>query len=204
MAPRHHALRESPRVQEIAVNEEIDWAKLARELGLSAPYGEYCCGSDDAQRALEQIIGEDALRAIVDYYVDCRLVHHWLARFFGGCGPGVRCAVGMRYSRVPKQSRTGEPPSSFCVWVADRRALPWIPEFFEDEDGLIQAWGAGVLDQLLWSELVEQEEAEELLRTAEQHSNQSVRERTEFVRGYLRSRAEASKERRDDDGCCGE
>src|ERR1035441_2944898 len=120
MAPRHHALRESSRVQEIAVNEEIDWAKLATELGLSAPYGEYSCGSDDAQRALEQIIGEDALRAIVDYYVDCRLIHHWLARFFGGCGPGVRCAVGMRYSRVPKQSRTGEPPSSFCVWVADR------------------------------------------------------------------------------------
>ena len=67
-----------------------------------------------------------------------------------------------------------------------------------------QAWGAGVLDQLLWSEWVEQEEAEELLRTAEQHSNQSVRECAEFVRGYLRSRAEASKERRDDDGCCGE
>jgi hypothetical protein len=53
----------------------------------------------------------------------------------------------------------------------------------------------GVLDQLLWSELIEPEEAEDLLRTAEQHENEAVRERAEFIRGFLRARAETDEPR---------
>lgn len=88
--------------------------------------------------------------------------------------------------------------------VADRRALPWIPEFLQDDDALIQAWGAGVLGQLLWSELIEPEEAERLLIAVDQHSNEPVRERAEFIRGFLLSRAEAAKAHEDAGGCCGE
>ena len=186
------------------MNEEIDWAKLASALGLSAPYGEYCCGSDDAQRALEQIIGEDALRASVDYYVDCRLGSSLARSVLWRLRPWSAMRRCYEIFKGPETVENRRTAIELLRVVADRRALPWISEFFEDEDSLIQAWGAGVLDQLLFSELVEQEEAEELLRAAEQHSNQSVRERAEFVRGYLRSRAEASKARRDDDGCCSE
>ena len=50
--------------------------------------------------------------------------------------------------------------------------------------------GSGVLDQLLWSELIVPDEAEDLLLTAEQHENKAVRERAEFVRGFLRGRME--------------
>jgi hypothetical protein len=85
--------------------------------------------------------------------------------------------------------------------VADRRTLPWISEFLQDDDTLIQAWGIGVLDQLLLSELAEPEEAEEILRAAEQHCNESVRERTESIRGYLLSRADAARGREGDFGC---
>ena len=48
--------------------------------------------------------------------------------------------------------------------VADRRALAWIPELLADEDAEIQAWGAGVLDQMIWSELIDADEAEDLLQ----------------------------------------
>jgi hypothetical protein len=58
--------------------------------------------------------------------------------------------------------------------VADGRALPWVSEFLDDEDAQIQTWGIGVLDQLLWSELVEPEEAEEVLERAARHENESV------------------------------
>ena len=74
--------------------------------------------------------------------------------------------------------------------VADRRALPWIPEFLNDSDPDIQGWGIGVLDQLLYSELVWPEEAEDLLKTAEQHQSEHVRERAEWIRNFLRVRAE--------------
>jgi len=52
--------------------------------------------------------------------------------------------------------------------VADHRAVPWIAEFLEDSDTGVQAWGAGVLDQILWSELVQPEDVEDLLHRDEQ------------------------------------
>src|SRR5215475_14494074 len=55
--------------------------------------------------------------------------------------------------------------------VADRRFLPWVSEFLDDKDAHVQSWGIGVLDQLLWSELIESEEAEEVLERAAHHEN---------------------------------
>lgn len=72
--------------------------------------------------------------------------------------------------------------------VADRRALPWVAEFLNDEDLQVQSWGIGVLDQLLWSELIEPEEAEEVLERAEGHANAAVREHVEFIRTFPRAR----------------
>ena len=77
--------------------------------------------------------------------------------------------------------------------AADERALGWISEFLEDDDQVIQTWGAGVLDQLLWSELVEPEAAEDLLAQAANHKNESVRERAEFIRGFLHHRQERNR-----------
>jgi hypothetical protein len=70
--------------------------------------------------------------------------------------------------------------------VADHRALSWVAEFLDDEDSHIQVWGVGVLDQLLWSHLIEPEAAEDLLRMAERHQNEAVRERAEFIRSFLK------------------
>ena len=50
------------------MSTEIDWQKLAGELGLLTLDGE-SAGSDDALRAIELILGEDTLRASVDHYV---------------------------------------------------------------------------------------------------------------------------------------
>jgi hypothetical protein len=73
--------------------------------------------------------------------------------------------------------------------IADRRALPWITEFLEDKDPEIQAWGIGVLDQLLYKELIWPEEAEDALKTAEGHENKLVREGAEGIRRYLLARS---------------
>jgi len=189
---------------------DIDWAKLAVRLGLEAPFGEYCCGGEDAQRALEVIIGEDTLRGAVNYYVSANTgkdthtgselarsvlwqLRPWSAmcrcyEIFNGTHPVETRRAAIELLRV----------------VADRRTLPWIPEFLRDDDPHIQAWGIGVVDQLLFSGLVEPEEAEEILRTAEQHSNESVRERAELIRGYLLSRADPTRGREGDGGCCHE
>jgi hypothetical protein len=64
----------------------------------------------------------------------------------------------------------------------------------------MQAWGIGVLDQLLWSEPIEPNEAEDIRRAAEQHANEAVRERAEFIRSFFRARAEDNAQRSPNEG----
>jgi hypothetical protein len=192
------------------LSAEIDWAKLAGELELKAPFGEYYCGREDSQRALELIIGEDTLRGAVNYYVRAntgvntqtgselaRSVLWQLRPWSAMC----RC---YEIFKGPNSVETRRAAIELLRVVADRRTLPWISEFLQDDDAIIQAWGIGVLDQLLFSELVEPEEAEDILRTAEQHISESVRERAESIRGYLRSRADPAQGLGGDGGRCSE
>ena len=72
--------------------------------------------------------------------------------------------------------------------VADRRALPWFVEFLHDDDHDIQYWGAGLVDQLLWQELVQPEEAEVLLALMADHAHEGIREKASFIRGFLERR----------------
>jgi hypothetical protein len=169
----------------------IDWEKLAEELGLEAPYGEYCCGSTDAQRALELLIGEDNLRASVDYYVEHRRGYELARSVLWQLRPWSAMSRCWEIYKGPGDIEVRRAAVELLRVVADQRAMPWIPEFLEDADAEVQLWGAGVLDQLFWSELIEPGDGENLLRAAEQHGNESVRERAAFIRSYLRSRTEA-------------
>jgi len=66
--------------------------------------------------------------------------------------------------------------------VADRRARPWIPEFLDDSDPDIQSWGIGVLDQLLFSELIWPEEAEETYQDGRTTPEKLVRDGADRIR----------------------
>lgn len=72
--------------------------------------------------------------------------------------------------------------------VADGHALPWIPEFLADAEPGIQVWGAGVLDQLLISDLIDVESCNDLLSQLEIHPNEQVRSTHAFIQEYLDAR----------------
>ena len=171
------------------MSAEIDWQKLSAELGLLTADGE-AGGSNDARRALELIIGEDALRASVDHYVAYRRGYELARSVLSQLRPW--CAMSYCYEifKGPQELPARRAAIELLRLVADRRALPWIPEFLHDSDPDIQAWGIGVLDQLLYSELIWPDEAEELIETAELHQNNLVREGAERIRRYLRTRSE--------------
>jgi hypothetical protein len=80
--------------------------------------------------------------------------------------------------------------------ISDHRTVPWIVEFLNDSDPVIQSWGVGVLDQLFWSEMISQEEAEDLIKTAVMHQSESVRERAEWIRSFLQNRTEIKEQLR--------
>lgn len=168
---------------------EIDWQKLSAHLGLLRPDGE-AGGSDDARRALELILGADALRASVDHYIAGRRGSELARSVLWQLRPWSAMSHCYEIFKGQKELPVRRAAVELLRALADRRALAWIPEFLEDSDPGIQSWGFGVLDQLLFSELIEPEEAEELIQAAEQHRNQLVREGAQGIRGYLRTRAE--------------
>lgn len=170
----------------------IDWEQLARQLG-TIHEGSESSDSIVALQAIELLIGEKQLRDSVDYYISqapgCELarvvlwqLHPWPAM--------QRCYEIFRLSENILDRQLA---IELLRVVADRRALKWIDEFIIDPDPGVQNWGAGVLDQLLWSELVEVEECRELLDKLGNHESEDIREKAQFIRSYLKMRAESEE-----------
>ena len=133
----------------------IDWEALARSLGMINEHGGESGSSDAAYQALEIIIGPEALRAAVDHYVAHKQgaelarnvlwqLHPWSAM--------ERCYEIYQNADDLDTRRTAV---ELLRVVADRRVLPWVRGFLEDRDEGICNWGAGVVDQLLFCNLVE-------------------------------------------------
>lgn len=167
---------------------ETDWDGIRVALRSEMPDND-AAGDEAARRALEIVLGERALRESVDYYVALRPARElvrsvlWLLRPWSEM---IRCR---ELARPPNEMETRRNAVELLRVVADGRALPWVSEFLDDEDPAIQAWGMGLLDQLLWSELVEPDEAENVLRRAERHGSDGVRHRADVIRSYLQGRA---------------
>jgi len=166
---------------------EIDWDEFAvADAGNLGPGGD-----DRARRTLEVILGEQAIRAAVD----CVLA----------VGPGAGLAldvlsllrpwIAAEYCREISMSSNDIGDRRRAVGllqdVGDRRALPWLSGYLDDSDYVIQQCGTAVLDHLLMRDLIEPEEAEGLLKKAEHHENEAVREQAESIRGFLRARRES-------------
>src|SRR6266511_3757860 len=142
----------------------IDWRDLAQRLGSLEASGGEQAGSRMARLALDEIIGAEVFRSAVDHYVSrapgAELARHvlWLVHPWSAM---ERC-----HEIYTERSELGACRNAIELLrvVADRRALPWIATYLADEDPEIQCWAAGIVDQLLFSDLVEVEECEFLLR----------------------------------------
>lgn len=166
------------------MKEQIDWQALASQLGLLREGGE-SSGTHRACEALESLLGEDNLRHAVDYYISGKPGSELARSVLWHIHPfsAMRYCYDIFKSDLPVEVRRSA--VELLRVVADKRAVGWIAEFLNDDDPEIQAWGAGVLDQLLWSELIFPEDIEHLLVKAETHSNIGVRETAEFIRSFL-------------------
>lgn len=162
----------------------IDWAKIATEAGALAE-GQERGSSALARAALESIIGPQNLRESVDHYIAFKPGFELVRSILREIQPWSAMTYCYELYQTSPDIETRRSAIELLRVLADKRVLLWVNEFLDDEDEGIQAWGFGVLDQLLWKELVEPEEAEALLVRAEQHGNQGVRENAGFVREYL-------------------
>ena len=171
----------------------IDWAHLSNKLGC-----ESSGGTQYARQALSKIIGDDAIIEAVEYYIS----GHQGAELARSVLWHIHPEIGMDYcykifKEDPDIERRRIAVELLRV-VADKKALGWADDFLNDPDSDIQAWGAGLVDQLLWSELVEEEDCATLLITIKKHENLQVRERYDFISGFLAGRKGNSEQAGDD------
>ena len=166
----------------------IDWQGLARRLGLLRDDGE-SGSTESARRAVELLLGEDAIRSSVEHYVTRRPGSElarsvlWLLRPWSAM---ERCYEIYRHSDSLDERRAAV---ELLRVAADRRALAWVAEFLSDPDAEIQKWGMGVIDQLYFSSLADFEEIEEFLSVAERHPSEAVRSMAASVRENEAKRA---------------
>jgi len=173
----------------------IDWEELAKKLGYITYEGSLrkeSGGTKNARMALAEIVGDEALRDAVDYYVSGNPGNETARSVLWLLQP--QCAME-RCHEIFKFSQDQE-ERSFAInllqVVADSRVLAWIPEYLADPNPSVQIWGIGIVDQLSWSGNAELEECLPIVEAALQHTNERVRERAQEVMAYIASQREQS------------
>jgi hypothetical protein len=158
----------------------INWKSLAKDLGCFRQGGDerYESGSSDfAKQAIATLLGEENLLAAVDYYISGEPGSELARSVLWQLRPW--CAMKYCYD-IYKFSENIENRISAIELlrvIADRRVLIWIEEFLSDANEGIQFWGIGIVDQLLFSQLVEYEDVQNILEKARDHKNSQVVEK---------------------------
>jgi hypothetical protein len=160
----------------------VDWRRIAEDVGslsrstdTDRGWSEHG-GTHLARLALEHLLDAAVYRSAVDHYVTGApgselarsllwLVHPW---------EGMRRCHEL-YSTA-ENLETRRRAIELLRVVADRRAVSWVSQYLQDSDEQIQLWGAGILEQLLLSDLVQPEECLELLGDMATHANPKVQE----------------------------
>lgn len=159
----------------------IDWRVLADDIGADPNSG----GDLVARRAIAHLLGEEALRDAVDWYVDGRAAAEharsvlWLLR---PAAARARCVEIYRTDPEPVRRHLAV---ELLRVVATAEELPLVAEFLADTDPAVQTWGIGVLDQLLFGGQVDADDAEPYLREAAGHPSAYVREKCGEIRAWL-------------------
>lgn len=155
------------------VTGSIDWQTLAQRLN-QLNQDRISVDHEAAKKAIGASLEEAELSSAVDYCIAdksgseiarsvLRQLHSWQAM--------QRCYELFQEGDSEMRRSAVE----FLRVIADRQVLPWIGEFLNDADPLIQYLGAEILDQLVWSGSVGYEECSDLLAIIKQHPNTDVR-----------------------------
>lgn len=160
---------------------KVDWEALARELGTLTDFGGEIGGSHLGIQAIEYILGSEFFEQAVEHYISSKpgfeLARSVLLRLKPWLGM-KHCYEIFKHSNNLVARRSAV---ELLRVVGDRKVLEWIPEFLADPDPDIQAWGMGVIDQLLFWELLFDEDVQPILESALNHDNPYVREQAALL-----------------------
>ena len=156
-----------------------NWVNIAKEVEAIGENGYQFSSSQKAREAIEILLGKDNLKEAVRYYVAHKPGSELLRSVLWQLHP--YSAMEECYRIFKESSNLDEKIDAVELLrvVADKRVLKWVPEFLEHENSGIQNWGIGIIDQLLFSHLCDDEDVVEILQQASKHHSQYVREKAE-------------------------
>ncbi|MBN1216259.1 MAG: hypothetical protein JXA99_12565 [Candidatus Lokiarchaeota archaeon] len=142
-------------------------------------------GTFIARDALELILDKNEIKKMVDYYLEHKEGEGVIISILRYIKSSTATEYAYSIYKTSKDQRAMD-----AVWlikhIAHPMAFKWIEEFLDDEN--VRGWGIGVLDQLLWEYLIDEKEAEYLLKKCENHEHKYIRDRVQFIRNYLKAR----------------
>lgn len=158
-----------------------NWVNIATEVGAIDENGHEFSSSTMACEAIEIILGKDNLKEAVRYYVAHKPGKELLRGVLWQLHPYSAMEECYRIFKESNNLDDKIDAVELLRVVADKRVLKWVPEFLEHENSGIQNWGIGIIDQLLFSQLCDEEDVVQILDKAKNHSSQYVREKAEEI-----------------------
>jgi hypothetical protein len=163
----------------------IDWRGIAEALGTitwtdsgRSEQG----GTRLACEALVKIIGDEALRDAVDFYVSGQPGNELARSILWLLSPPAAMERCREIFRTSDDAQEQSDAIGLLQVVADRRVLDWIPEFQASENPGVRTWAVGILDQLLiMKDAITQDETRPLLECALADPHEAVRARAQQV-----------------------
>lgn len=157
----------------------IDWGTLADTLGAiqttESGWSERG-GTGLACEVLALMIGDDALRDSVDFYVSGQPGHELARSVLWLLGPLAAMERCREIFRQSKDEQEQADAIGLLKVVGDRRVLEWIPEFQASANPMVRNWTVGLIDQLLIMKgAITQDEAMPLLERALSDPDEAVR-----------------------------
>lgn len=156
---------------------KTNWYELTFSIGQDSQY---------VSRAFETILGDEW----IEDTVECAIEYGLGGELAMNCLRHIHSEKACIYAYNVYKSSTGE-RARMAIWLikhlTNKISYPWVEDFLNDKN--VMDWGLGVLDQLLWGQIIEYDEnVERLLQLAHINSKGGLDELIQFIRDYLKDR----------------
>ncbi len=178
---------------------KTDWERLGLKLG-SIKYkdGSYegeTGSSELAKEAIEEVLGDNWIKETTEYAISFKPG----AELAMNCLRLISSYKAAEHAYNLYKNSTNQNEKNNAVWLIKhlraKKSYGWIEEFINDDN--VATWGLGLLDQLLWNEIIDYEEEKKhvdyLIDLASKKDSPELNESISFIRSYLKERYSSSK-----------
>ncbi len=163
-----------------------NWLTLSKKLGSLQEDNSERGGDTYAQKALDEILGDEWIQNTVDDIISIKKG----SELAMSCLSYIQSTNATKYAYNIYKTSQGEKAQQavyLIKHIANPISVDWIEEFLHDEN--VIHYGLGVLDQLLWSEQIPfDDKAELLLELAGKNSKGQLKDQIEFIQKYIKDR----------------